>query len=65
MSAYVCYLDNKHEYGPMHTVAELIKFCEKSKILNCWDNFCTHHQRGQYPNRLNMIEHLTLFSSNG
>jgi hypothetical protein len=36
MSAYVHDLDSKHEYGPMHTMAKLIKSCEKSKMLNCW-----------------------------
>ena len=58
MVAYVHDLDSKHECGPMHTMAKLVKSYEKSKILNCWENFCiqSHHQQGLYLNRLHMIK---------
>jgi hypothetical protein len=49
LSAYVHVLGNKHENGFVHTMAKLIKSWEKSKILNCWENFCiqSYHQQGQ------------------
>lgn len=39
-SAYTLHiLNNRHEYGNLPMNMKLIQSCNKSKILNCWENF--------------------------
>ena len=40
LSAYALHiLNNRHEYdSPEHTM-QLLKSCEKGKLMNCWDSF--------------------------
>jgi hypothetical protein len=46
-SAFALYISkNKHEYEPLPTTIKLIKSCNKSKMLNCWEIYIqSFHQQ--------------------
>ena len=31
-------LDNQHEYGKPEQILQLVKACQKEKVMNCWES---------------------------
>jgi hypothetical protein len=65
-SAYALYtLNNRHEYGPLHTTMEFLKPCNKGWHMNSLKNFYieTHQLKGSLIHEQNLGETNPLLAS--